>query len=79
PILRTFDSPTLSFVGSSPHLAAVPPTIALLLVVLGIVIAIVSSRSKLAWYDMKKLSEPGGDGHWEEPRPARPVLPVEAS
>jgi hypothetical protein len=74
PILRTFDSEALSFVGTEPSVLTFLPVSALLLGLLFGVIAFFHCRSKLAWYDMSKVTEPGASGHWVEPRPQHPVV-----
>ena len=75
PIIRTWDRESLSFVGKEPHVSVALPLVALLVFSLIIIIAFFSYRQKLAWYDMKKVTEHGGDGHWTETRPTSPIDP----
>ncbi len=70
PIIRTFDIAALSFVGTEPHVAVPPPIVALVVLILCIVIAYGHYRTKLAWYDVKKVTERGGDGYWNNTPPA---------
>jgi hypothetical protein len=74
PIIRTLDSQALSFLGTRPYVQSLPIVVSLLLLPLGLLFAFLGCRQRLAWYDQKKLSEEGGQGPWQETRPARPVL-----
>ncbi len=75
PIIRTWGIESLSFVGRDAHVSVVPALVALLVFSIMTVIAFFNYRQRLAWYDMKKVTEAGGDGHWTETRPHGAIDP----
>jgi len=75
PIVRTYDWPAASFVGPDPYIAAPWLIAGLIGGALTFFLIVPAYRAKYAWYDQKKLTEHGGSGHWQEPRPYAPVSP----
>jgi hypothetical protein len=75
PLVRTRDWVWASYLGQDAYIQGPWIIMGAFSAALLLFILWFTYKTKYAWYDKKKLGEPGGSGHWVEPRPGAPVPP----
>jgi hypothetical protein len=68
PVVRTGNLQWASFIGTEPYSLGVWLLFSVLFEVAVFFFVLATYRSRAAWYDKKRVGEPGGTGHWIETR-----------
>ncbi len=76
PILQTAGWDRATYLGAEPSVNSAGTVLGVITAAFALLFLAFAYPTTLAWYDRKKLHEPGGSEHWRETRPAAPIDPT---